>query len=67
LGISCLAGAVSLQLLVFFDIASKGFFMGVEQDPLLLGAEIGITIFSVIYLSYLSISKIRSILNSRIK
>ena len=66
LGISCLAGAVALQLLVFLDIAFQGFFMGVEQNLLILNAEIAITFFGVFYLLYLSISKIRSILNSRI-
>jgi hypothetical protein len=66
IGISCLAGAVFLQVLVFMDIASQGFFMGVEKNPLILNAEIAFTAFSVVYLLYLSISRIRSFLNSRI-
>jgi hypothetical protein len=64
IGISCLAGAVFLQVLVFMDIASQGFFMGIEKNPLILNAEIGLTIFCVVYLLYLSISKIGSFLNS---
>jgi len=65
IGISCLAGAVFLQVLVFMDIASQGFFMGVEKNPLILNTEIGLTIFCVVYLLYLSITKISLFLNSR--
>jgi hypothetical protein len=65
IGISCLAGAVFLQVLVFMDIASQGFFMGVEKNPLILNAEIAVTIFCVVYLLYVSISRISSFLNSR--
>ncbi|MGD0996523.1 MAG: hypothetical protein ABR909_13505 [Candidatus Bathyarchaeia archaeon] len=65
IGISCLAGAVFLQVLVFMDIASQGFFMGVEKNPLILYSELAITFFCVIYLLHLSISRILSLLNSR--
>ncbi len=65
LGISCLAGAVFLQVLVFMDIASQGFFMGVEKNPLILNTEIGLTVFCVVYFLSLSISRIDSFLNSR--
>jgi hypothetical protein len=65
IGISCLAGAVFLQVLVFMDIASQGFFMGVEKNLLILNTEIGITIFCVVYLLYVAISRISSFLNSR--
>ncbi len=65
LGISCLAGAVFLQVQVFMNVASQGFFMGVEKNPFILKAEIGLSIFCVVYLLYLSISKISSLLNSR--
>lgn len=54
IGISCLAGAVFLQILVFMGIASQGFFMGIEKNPLLLNTEIAVTIFCVAYLLYLS-------------
>jgi len=65
MGISCLAGAVFLQVLVFMDIASQGFFMGVEKNPLILNTELAVTIFCVVYLLYVSISRISSFLNSR--
>jgi aspartate/tyrosine/aromatic aminotransferase len=65
LGISCLAAAVFLQVLVFMDIAFQGFFMGVEKNPLILNTEIGLTVFCVVYLLYVSTSRISSFLNSR--
>ena len=65
IGISCLAGAVFLQILVFMNIASQGVFMGIEKNPFILNTEIVITIFCVIYLLHLSISRIRSLLNPR--
>ena len=65
IGISCLAGAVFLQILVFMGIASQGFFMGIEKNPFLLNTEIAVTIFCVVYLLYLSVSRIRSFLNPR--
>lgn len=64
-GISCLAGAVLLELLVFMGILTQGAFRGVESNPLILNAEIGCAVFCVIYLVYVSISSIRSLLNSR--
>jgi hypothetical protein len=66
LGISCLAGAVFLQVLVFLEISSQGFFIGVEKNLLILNVELIVTFFCVIYFLYLSISKIRSFQNSRI-
>jgi len=65
IGISCLAGAVFLQTLVFMDIASQGFFMGVEKNPLILNTEIGLTVFCVVYLLFVAISKLSTFLNSR--
>ncbi len=66
IGISCLAGAVFLQVIVLMDITTQGFFFGVEKNPLILNTEIAVAFFCVFYLLYLSISKIRSFLNSRI-
>ena len=65
IGISCLAGAVFLQVMVLMDITTQGFFFGVEKNPLILNAEIAVTIFCVVYLLYVSISRISSFLNSR--
>jgi len=60
LGLSCLGGAVFLQILVFKDIATQGYFIGVERNPAILFFEVGLTVFSVIYLLHLFVTKIRS-------
>jgi len=61
LGLSCLGGAVFLQILVFKDILQQGYFMGIEKNPLILELEIALTIFAAIYLIHLYVSKIRSL------
>ncbi len=61
LGLSCLGGAVFLQVLVFKDIATKGYFMGVEGNPTILYFEVALTVFSAVYLLHLFVSKLRSI------
>lgn len=61
LGLSCLGGAVFLQILVFKDILQQGYFMGVERNPIILQLEVALTIFAVIYLVHLYISKIRAL------
>lgn len=61
LGLSCLGGAVFLQVLVFKDILQQGYFVGIEENPIILQLEIALTIFAVIYLVHLYVSKIRSL------
>jgi len=51
---------VFLQILVFKDIATQGYFIGVERNPAILFFEVGLTVFSVIYLLHLFMTKIRS-------
>lgn len=58
---SCLGGAVFLQILVFKDIVQQGYFMGIEKNPVILQFEVVLTIFAVVYLMHLYISKLRSI------
>jgi len=41
LGLSCFAGALFLELLVFYDIAMHGFFYGFEHNVFILASEIG--------------------------
>ena len=65
IGISCVAGAIFLQVLVFISIASQGFFMGTETNQSILFAEIIITIFCVTYFIYLAITKLLSVLGLR--
>jgi len=60
LGLSCLGGAVFLQILVFKDIVQQGYFFGVEHNPFIRQFELGLTIFALIYLAYLYVSLIRT-------
>jgi hypothetical protein len=53
LGLSCLGGAIFLQILVFSDIISRGYFMAVEQNPTILSLEVGFTGFALIYFLYI--------------
>jgi len=61
LGLSCLGGAVFLQILVFKDIVQQGYFVGIERNPIILQFEVALTVFAAIYLIHLYISKIKSI------
>ena len=60
-GLSCLGGAVFLQALTFADILQHGYFRAAETNPLILGFEVALTGFSVVYFFYLYITVIRSI------
>jgi len=53
LGLSCLGGAIFLQLLVFTDIFQHGYFMAVENNPAVLSFEILLTAFSALYFAYM--------------
>ncbi|NIV43874.1 hypothetical protein GWN49_03170 [Candidatus Bathyarchaeota archaeon] len=50
-----------LQILVFKDIAVQGYFLGIENNPVILQLELGLTAFALVYLSHLYVSMIRSI------
>jgi hypothetical protein len=61
LGLSCLGGAIFLQVLVFTDILQHGYFMAVENNPAILIFEIFLTVFTLIYFIYMYQRFIRSI------
>jgi hypothetical protein len=61
LGLSCLGGAIFLQILVFTDILQHGYFMAVENNPAILAFEIALTLFALIYFIYMYQRFIRSI------
>jgi hypothetical protein len=61
LGLSCLGGAIFLQVLVFTDILQHGYFMAVENNPAILIFEILLTVFALIYFIYIYQRFIRSI------
>lgn len=53
LGLSCLGGAIFLQVLVFSNILMQGYFRAVETNPPILTLEITLTAFTAIYFLYL--------------
>jgi len=61
LGLSCLGGAIFLQILVFTDILQHGYFIAVENNPAILIFEIILTTFALIYFIYVYQRFIRSI------
>jgi len=64
LGLSCLGGAIFLQVLVFLNISQQGYFMAIESNPYVLSSEIGLTIFTLIYFIYLYFKLMRTNLKS---
>jgi hypothetical protein len=61
LGLSCIGGAIFLQVLVFTDIVQHGYFMAVERNPAILTLEVFLTVFSLVYFVYTYFRFIRSI------
>jgi len=61
LGLSCLGGAIFLQILVFSDILGRGYFRAVEGNPIILGLEIGLTAYAAVYFIYIYRTLIRQI------
>jgi hypothetical protein len=60
LGLSCVGGALFLEILVFTDILQHGYFMAVEKNPAILAFEICLTSFSMLYFVYMYQRFIRS-------
>jgi hypothetical protein len=53
LGLSCIGGAIFLQILAFSSILYQGYFKAVEKNPLILSSEIILTAFALIYFIYI--------------
>lgn len=53
LGLSCIGGAVFLQILAFSSILYQGYFKAVEKNPTILMSEIALTAFALIYFVYI--------------
>ena len=62
LGLSCLGGAIFLQILVFSDILMQGYFRAVETNPSILTLEITLTGFTAVYFIYVYQRLIRTTL-----
>lgn len=52
LGLSCIGGAFFLQILVFSNILQYGYFGAIETNPIILGMEVGLTAFGLVYFIY---------------
>jgi len=63
LGLSCLGGAIFLQILVFSDIFMQGYFRAVESSPAILSLEITLTVFAAFYFLYVYQKVIRTSLS----
>jgi hypothetical protein len=61
LGLSCVGGAIFLQILMFSDILQQGYFTAVEQNPTILTFEIALTAFTLIYFIYIYQHLIRAV------
>jgi len=53
LGLSCLGGAIFLQVLVFSNILIQGYFRAVETNMTILTLEVTLTAFTAGYFLYL--------------
>ena len=66
LGLSCLGGAIFLQILTFTSILTQGYFKAVEANPTILSLEIILTAFALIYFIYIYQRVIQSVkINAR--
>jgi len=63
LGLSCLAGAIFLQILVFSNILMQGYFRAVETNITILILEVTLTVFTAGYFLYLYQKIIKITLN----
>jgi hypothetical protein len=61
LGLSCIGGAIFLQVLVFTDIVQHGYFMAIENNPAILSFEVVLTVFACVYFAFMYHRFIRSI------
>lgn len=60
-GLSCLGGAIFLQILVFLDIVQQGYFRAVEANRTILTAELGLAAFALVYFVYIYQRLIRQV------
>jgi len=61
LGLSCLGGAIFLEILVFSDIVQRGYFMAVEGNTFILVLETVLTAVAFVYFIYIYQKFIRSV------
>lgn len=60
IGLSCLGGAICLQVMVFYTILSQGYFRAIENNTSILYAELALTGFTAFYFVYMYQREIRA-------
>ncbi|MCW4024981.1 MAG: hypothetical protein NWF01_08105 [Candidatus Bathyarchaeota archaeon] len=63
-GLSCLGGAIFLQILVFSSILGQGYFRAIETNPYILSFEVILTGFTAFYFLYVYHKIFKSIKSS---
>ena len=53
LGLSCLGGAIFLQIIVFSGIFLRGYFRAVEPNSAVVAVELAMAVFAVVYFIYI--------------
>ncbi len=61
LGLSCVGGAIFLQVLVFSGIVGQGYFVAIEKNVVILGFEVALTVFAIVYFVYIYQRLMRSV------
>lgn len=61
LGLSCIGGAIFLQIVAFSSILFHGYFRAVEKNPAIISSEIVLTTFALIYFIYIYQRLIRTV------
>jgi hypothetical protein len=61
LGLSCIGGAVFLQIIAFSSILNQGYFRAIEANTAILSFEIGLTGFALFYFIYIYQLLLRSV------
>ena len=61
LGLSCVGGAIFLQIIMFASILYKGYFWAVEASITILSVEIVLTAFALIYFIFIYQRIIRAV------
>ncbi len=64
IGLSCLGGAIFLQILVFSNILLQGYFRAVETNISILSLETTLAVFAAIYFVYVYQKIIRNALTN---
>gem|GEM_PF-1503802 len=66
LGLSCLCCAVFIQVLMLINVFQKGYFIGIEYNPVILFSELTLSFFGTIYFAYIDQLIIRALIKKHL-